>query len=423
MMEFIDNLTQVLVSTLGGIFSGILYLKSRAQAYFLLTCFYGCFMLAGLYWLLYTVLISDAPPIFYVAEIGWVAGYLFLCLLQDSLSDPRERAFRCRAMWLAPLVIIPLTLYFITISYVIYTLLVGCIMFVLFWRALRGFAYWRNQTGRGRKKRFFHLAVLCFVILEHGLWISSYPWISDTWTNPYLLDRLCPGRFASFPAARSEKGGGGMTYIENIFVCIVAPLAVAALCMGRSYLRIFLFAFAGMGACLLSAYINAFVAALYQATAFQTTAEIAPVVEEVMKLLPLLFYLLVFEPESRYIKSAALTVAAGFATFENICYLIQNGAEDLRFLLVRGFGAGAMHIVCGAFIACGLTYVWQRGWLKAAGTCGLLGAAVAFHGLYNLLIAYGGRVQYIAYAMPLVTLALGFSAGHLLSRLTQGQKN
>ena len=89
-----------------------------------------------------------------------------------------------------------------------------------------------------------------------------------------------------------------MTYIENIFVCIVAPLAVAALCMGRSYLRIFLFAFAGMGACLLSAYINTFVAALYQATAFQTTAEIAPVVEEVMKLLPLLFYLLVFEPES-----------------------------------------------------------------------------------------------------------------------------
>ena len=186
MMEFIDNLTQVLVSTLGGIFSGILYLKSRAQAYFLLTCFYGCFMLAGLYWLLYTVLISDSPPIFYVADIGWVAGYLFLCLLQDSLSDPRERAFRCRAMWLAPLVIIPLTLYFITISYVIYTLLVGCIMLVLFWRALRGFVYWRNQTGQGRKKRFFHLAVLCFVMLEHGLWISSYPWISDTWTNPYF---------------------------------------------------------------------------------------------------------------------------------------------------------------------------------------------------------------------------------------------
>ena len=39
------------------------------------------------------------------------------------------------------------------------------------------------------------------------------------------------------------------------------------------------------------------------------TAEIAPVVEEMMKLLPLVFYLLVFEPESERIKPAAITVA------------------------------------------------------------------------------------------------------------------
>ena len=41
-----------------------------------------------------------------------------------------------------------------------------------------------------------------------------------------------------------------MIYIENVFVCLAAPLLVAALCMGRKYLRFFLFAFAGMGACL-----------------------------------------------------------------------------------------------------------------------------------------------------------------------------
>ena len=67
-----------------------------------------------------------------------------------------------------------------------------------------------------------------------------------------------------------------MTYIENIFVCVAAPLLVAAFCMGRKYLRFFLFAFAGMGACLISAYVNTFFAALYGATAFHATAEIAP---------------------------------------------------------------------------------------------------------------------------------------------------
>ena len=88
-----------------------------------------------------------------------------------------------------------------------------------------------------------------------------------------------------------------MTYIENVFICMASPLLIAALCMGRRQAKFFLCCLAGMGACLLSAYINTFFAALYAADTITATAEIAPVVEEVMKLLPLLFYLLVFEPE------------------------------------------------------------------------------------------------------------------------------
>ena len=75
---------------------------------------------------------------------------------------------------------------------------------------------------------------------------------------------------------------------------MASPLLIAALCMGKRQTKFFLFCLAGMGACLLSAYINTFFAALYGADTFAATAEIAPVVEEVMKLLPLLFYLLIF---------------------------------------------------------------------------------------------------------------------------------
>ena len=89
-----------------------------------------------------------------------------------------------------------------------------------------------------------------------------------------------------------------MTYIENVFLCMASPLLIAALCMGKRQRKFFLFCFAGMGVCLLSAYINTFFAALYKADTFAATTEIAPVVEEVMKLLPLLFYLLIFEPKS-----------------------------------------------------------------------------------------------------------------------------
>ncbi len=197
-----------------------------------------------------------------------------------------------------------------------------------------------------------------------------------------------------------------MTYVENIFVCVAAPLLVSMFFMGRKFYRFFFFAFIGMGACLLSAYINTFFAQIYQADLMNASTQIAPVVEEVMKLLPLLFYLLIFDPESEKISSSVLTIAVSFATFENIVYLTQSGAENLVHLLIRGFGTGAMHIVCGAIICYGLVYVWQRDWLKIAGTAGLLGASITFHATYNLLIAHGGATQYIAYALPLVSLLL-----------------
>ena len=170
-----------------------------------------------------------------------------------------------------------------------------------------------------------------------------------------------------------------MTYIENIFICMASPLLVAALCMGRRQLGFFLLCIAGMGVCLLSAYINTFLAAACRADALAATVEIAPVAEEIM----------------------------AFATFENVCYLIQNGADSFSFIFFRGFGAGAMHVLCGQIVGGGLAYAWQRTWLKIAGTCGLLGAAITLHAIYNLLIAYGGAAQYVAYALPALLMAAG----------------
>ena len=205
-----------------------------------------------------------------------------------------------------------------------------------------------------------------------------------------------------------------MTYIENVFVCMAAPLVVALLSLKRGQRAALVFCLAGMGACLLSAYINTFLAAAYQADALAATAEIAPMVEEMMKLLPLAFYLLVFEPEGDKIKAAAITVALAFATFENVCYLIQNGTDRFSFIFFRGFGTGAMHVLCGLIVGGGLAYTWRRTWLKVAGICGLLGAAITFHAIYNLLIAYGGAAQYVAYALPVLLVTVGkLSVFHL----------
>ena len=42
---------------------------------------------------------------------------------------------------------------------------------------------------------------------------------------------------------------------------------------------------------------------------------------------------------------------ASFATFENVCYLTQNGAGQFVYLLIRSFGTGAMHTSAAACTA------------------------------------------------------------------------
>ena len=97
-MELIENLLQLLVTFAGACLAGFAYWKSRAQKYFLLFCFYGCFALGALYWTLYLLLFGATPRVFYVSEFGWVASMIFLRILQATLSGPDERAFRCRVV-------------------------------------------------------------------------------------------------------------------------------------------------------------------------------------------------------------------------------------------------------------------------------------------------------------------------------------
>ena len=194
-----------------------------------------------------------------------------------------------------------------------------------------------------------------------------------------------------------------MTYLENVLVCMAAPLLVALMLLRREQRPPVLFCLAGMGMCLLSAYLSSFFAQVCAADALNAATQIAPVVEESMKLLPLLFYLAVFEPEAGRFRLAAIVVAVGFATLENVCWLTQSGAGQFTELLIRGFGTGAMHVVCGSVYGRVLRPVWGSRALRAACLFGLLCVAIIYHAIYNLLISAGGAAQWIAYGIPLLT--------------------
>ncbi len=207
-----------------------------------------------------------------------------------------------------------------------------------------------------------------------------------------------------------------MNYIENIFVCITAPLLIAVFCLRGRRRRTLLFLLGGMTACLFSSYISTFLAVIKGADRIAASVEISPMVEETMKLFPVLFYLLIFEPGKEEIAGSIVMLAIGFATFENICYLTANGAAQFSQLLVRGFGTGAAHVVCGGIIAVGLLHLWDRLWLRIAGTVGLSALAITYHAVYNLLVSQVGVLAWIGFLIPMLTIIFGLIFGRNLFR-------
>ena len=195
-----------------------------------------------------------------------------------------------------------------------------------------------------------------------------------------------------------------MNYIENIYICMAAPLFLAILCLRREGRRSLVFVLAGMTACLFSAYVSAFAAGAAGTDAVTASYEIAPAVEEIIKSLPMLFYLLVFEPKKRSAISGALMEAVGFATFENVCFLTAYGTSNLRQLIIRGFSTGAMHVVCGMVVAVGLFFLWDQIWLRTVGAFALLCFVITFHAIFNVFVLQTGLVFWIGSAIPLTLM-------------------
>ncbi len=193
-----------------------------------------------------------------------------------------------------------------------------------------------------------------------------------------------------------------MNYIENVFFCMAAPVVIALFCVRKYRRRSFIFIFAGMVACLFSSYISTFFARATGATALEATLEISPLIEETLKLFPVAFYLMVYEPEKNEAAGEALMVAVGFATLENTCYLIGSDAGDAVHVLIRGFSTGAMHVACGAVTAVVLRGLWDSLFLRIIATLGTLCAAMTCHGIYNILVNQQGVPAYIGYALPLL---------------------
>ena len=162
-----------------------------------------------------------------------------------------------------------------------------------------------------------------------------------------------------------------MIYAEHILICVAAPLMIALAFTRGAARRFTASVLAGMGVCLLAAYISAFIHTLTGMEEAQTKVFISPAVEEIMKLMPLLFGLFLLGLDEKGLLLMAVGVGTGFAIFENCCYLAVPEMRSFAFVAVRGFAVGVMHVVSAVSLSLGLALARL---FKAVTLSGILGA-------------------------------------------------
>lgn len=197
-----------------------------------------------------------------------------------------------------------------------------------------------------------------------------------------------------------------MTYVENIFVLLATPLVACLLAVRGRPRALVASLVSGMFCCLLSSYVSTFCAQWVGARDVEAAVEVAPVVEEAVKFLPLLYCLVVLEPDLDDLYLFVVFEAVGFATMESACYLAEYGAASPTMLALRGFSASMMHLSCGSVVGFGVTRIWPHRWFRLPGTFGVLSLAITYHGIYNVLVAWGDEMLPLAFMLPCLVFAV-----------------
>ncbi|MBQ4467342.1 MAG: PrsW family intramembrane metalloprotease [Firmicutes bacterium] len=197
-----------------------------------------------------------------------------------------------------------------------------------------------------------------------------------------------------------------MIYSEYVLICIASPILLTLLFVKGSARRYALFFVIGMVVCLLSAYVGGFVQQVSGMDSNWVSIYASPVTEELMKMIPLIITLLLSAEKDSGLLPSGIALAAGFATFENCCYILSSGADELVFILIRGLSVGIMHIVSILILYLGLIMAERMYSRSLASIIGALSLSMTFHSLYNLLVSEPGMPSIIGFIMPTLTAVI-----------------
>ena len=172
-----------------------------------------------------------------------------------------------------------------------------------------------------------------------------------------------------------------------LFLCIMTPLAMMLFVFRGDSRTVLSFLMIGIFMCLFSGEISGLLLRITGLSSYDATVHITPVVEEVLKAAPVVFFTFLFNPKRQLLLECALSVGVGFAILEN-AYILSGMVSQVTvgWALVRGFGAGMMHGICTLTVGYSMTFIHTKRKLFYTGSLAALSVAIIYHSIYNMVI-------------------------------------
>ncbi len=192
-----------------------------------------------------------------------------------------------------------------------------------------------------------------------------------------------------------------MTYA--VFLGMMIPLAFLILLLKSENRMMMLFFAWGMVAFVLSLAANTALCAALEIDTLRLSVTWSPVVEELLKALPLLYFLFRKEKTELPLVYFAMAAGIGFSIQENYLYLIgfTSAGESIAFYVVmRSITTCLMHGVTTAMIGYGVTLIKKYEIMVAPLLFGLFSVTIILHALFNLYI--NSSVRLIGMLMPVL---------------------
>ena len=189
--------------------------------------------------------------------------------------------------------------------------------------------------------------------------------------------------------------------IYTLFVAISIPILLMALLVDKKSRLPIVFILIGIFVSVFASEVNGLLVKLLAMDMYSVTIIVNPVTEELLKMLPILYYALVVSDKKEKLFTASMAIGIGFAVLENAYYLLTYPNFSLLSAVIRAFGAGLMHGMCTLLVGVGISFVKKKRKLFAVGTFGFLSTAIVYHGIYNILIQ--SKYSIVGALLPIFT--------------------